>query len=117
RRPRRIMRLQLFVVPLLAVTSDLLAQTVSPLDRTALEGSSYSHYPLGRHNARMQTLHDDIPGGTLITGHAYRRDAIGVRGLVDGFQADLQVTLSMSPNTAAQASGTFANNTGSNPVV
>ena len=89
----------------------------SPLDRAALEGSSYSHYPLGRHNARVQTLHDEMVGGTILTGHAYRRDAIGVRGQVAGFQSDLQVTLSMSPNTAAQASPVFASNTGPNPVV
>lgn len=103
------------LVSLLAVP--IAAQAVSPADREGLEGSSYTHYPLGRHDARVQTLHDDIPGGTLITGHAYRRDAIGVRGTVPGLQSDLQVTLSMSPRTAAQASSTFALNVGSNPVV
>lgn len=90
---------------------------VSPADRHDLEGSSYTHYPLGRHDARVQTLHDDVPGGTLITGHAYRRDAIGVRGTIAGLSCDMQVTLSMSPNTAASASGTFANNVGTGPVV
>ena len=89
----------------------------SPLDRAALEGSSYSHYPLGRHNARVQTLHDEIPGGTILNGHAYRRDAIGVRGQIGGLQSDLQVTVSMAPNPAAQASSVFANNIGPNPVV
>ncbi|HEB54160.1 MAG TPA: hypothetical protein ENI87_12980 [bacterium] len=103
----------------LTVATSLFAQTpvVSPNDRSALEGSSYTHYPLGRKSARVQTLHDDVPGGTLIHGHAYRRDAIGVRGLVQGLSCDLQVTLSMSPNPAAQASSTFANNIGPNPVV
>lgn len=90
---------------------------VSPADRAALEGNSFTHYPLGRKNARMQTLHDDVPGGTLLTGHAYRRDAIAVRGVVDPFSTDLQVALSMAPHPAAQASPTFANNAGPAPVV
>ena len=111
------MRPQLFLVGFLGVAAGLSAQAVSPLDRAGLEGSSFTHYPLGRHNARMQTLHDDVPGGMLISGHSYRRDAIGVRGLVDGFTSDLQVTLSMAPTPASQASSTFANNTGTNPVV
>lgn len=90
---------------------------VSPSDRQSLEGSSFTHFPLGRADARMQTLHRDVPGGTLITGHAYRRDAITVRGLVDGLQCDLEVSVSMSPNLPTQASTTFANNVGPNPVV
>jgi hypothetical protein len=90
---------------------------VSPADRDGLEGSSFTHFPLGRANARMQTLHADVPGGTLLSGHAYRRDAVQVRGLVDGFSSDLQVTLSMSPNLPTAASTTFGNNVGSNPVV
>lgn len=90
---------------------------VSPSDRLDLEGSSFTHFPLGRFNARMQTLHRDVPGGTLITGHAYRRDAAGVRGQVDGFSSDLEVALSLSPNLPTQASTTFANNAGSNPLV
>lgn len=90
---------------------------VSPSDRAALEGSSFTHFPLGRANARMQTLHRDVPGGTLITGHAYRRDAITVRGQVDAFASDLEVTLSISPNLPTQASTTFANNVGGNPVL
>ena len=89
----------------------------SPRDRASLEGNSYSHYPLGKHNARVQTLHDDVAGGLIVSGHAYRRDAIGKRGQVAGFQSDLQVTLSMSPNPAAQASPVFANNEGPYPVV
>ena len=93
------------------------ALAVSPGDRAALEGSSYTHYPLGRANSRVQTLHDDIPAGSLITGHAYRRDATGLRGQVTGFQSDLEVTLSISPNPAAQASPVFANNVGPSPIV
>lgn len=89
---------------------------VSPADRAAFEGSSFTHFPLGRASARMQTLHRDVPGGTVIAGHAYRRDAITVRGLVDGFQCDLRVTLSMSPNQPTQASGTFAANVGPNAI-
>jgi hypothetical protein len=101
------------------LTTQLCAQSpvTSPADRTLLEGSSFTHLPIGRASTRMQTLHADIPGGTLITGHAYRRDAAQVRGHVDGFAADLQITLSISPNLPPHASPTFANNTGSNPVV
>lgn len=90
---------------------------VSPADRAGLEGSSFTHFPLGRASARMQTLHHDVPGGTLLSGHAYRRDAVQVRGIVDAFASDLQVTLSLSPNLPTQASTTFANNVGSAPVV
>ncbi|MCB9879518.1 MAG: hypothetical protein H6835_18135 [Planctomycetes bacterium] len=105
---------------LLALGAAAAAQTpvaVSPADRAGLEGSSFTHYPLGRKNARMQTLHDDVPGGTVLSGHAYRRDAITVRGLVDGLTCDLQVTVSMAPAAAAQASTTFAQNVGQNAVV
>lgn len=115
------MRSQLIVLLSLSLVTgicqDLAAQVVSPTDRATLEGSSFTHYPLGRHNARVQTLHDDVPGGTVINGHSYRRDAIGVRGQVPGFQCDLQITLSMSGNSADQASSTFASNTGSGAVV
>jgi hypothetical protein len=103
--------------PLLASFAAAQVVAVSPSDRSTLEGSSFTHFPLGRANARMQTLHRDLPGGTLLSGHAYRRDAITVRGQVDGFASDLQVTLSLSPNLPTQASTTFANNVGSNPVV
>ncbi|MBL8756047.1 MAG: hypothetical protein JNK15_22320 [Planctomycetes bacterium] len=102
---------------ILAGAASLAAQAVSPTDRTTLEGSSFTHFPLGRASARMQTLHADVPGGTVIHGHAYRRDAAGVRGLVDGFACDLEVTLSVGPNPPTQASTTFANNAGSAPVV
>ena len=90
---------------------------VSPADRAALEGNSYTHYPLGRRSARVQTLHDDVPGGVVIGAHGYRRDAVGVRGLVAGLQCDLQVTLSMAPHAAAAASPTFADKVGGQPVV
>jgi hypothetical protein len=107
-----------FVLPLLclaAPSQQILA--VSPADRAGLEGCSFTHFPLGRASARMQTLHSDVPGGTLLSGHAYRRDAAGVRGTVAGFASDLQVTLSMSPKAPAQASTQFAQNAGASPVV
>lgn len=112
------MRIPCFVLSLLAAASAAPSQqAVSPADRAALEGSSYSHYPLGRRSARVQTLHDDIPAGAVLSAHGYRRDAIGVRGVVPGLSCELRVTLSMSPNTAATASSAFANNVGANPVV
>jgi hypothetical protein len=104
----------------LAAAIDLRAQlplAVSPADRQSLEGSSFTHLPLGRASTRMQTLHSDLPPGLVLTGHGYRRDAAGVRGIVDGFAAELQVTLSISPNLPTRASTTFANNAGPNPVV
>lgn len=106
----------LAALALLAVRSQSQSPSVSPADRAQLEGSSYTHLPIGRANARMQTLHADLPGGTWIHGHAYRRDAVQVRGLVDGLQCELQVTLSLAPNLPTQASTTFANNVGPNPV-
>jgi hypothetical protein len=94
------------------------AQTaVSPSDRAGLEGSSFTHFPLGRFNCRMQQLHGDLPPGTTLSGHAYRRDAIAIHGHVDAFVSDLQVSVSMSPNDPAHASTTFANNVGPNPVL
>ncbi|MBX3463814.1 MAG: hypothetical protein KF830_11645 [Planctomycetes bacterium] len=102
---------------LLAAGAPAQIVAVSPADRDALEGSSFTHFPLGRASARMQTLHRDVPPGTLLSGHAYRRDAAGVRGVVDGFASELQVTLSMSPNLPTQASTTFANNVGGNAIV
>ena len=106
--------LSLSLFPSLAVAQVMLA--VSPADRTGLEGSSFTHFPLGRADARMQTLHRDVPAGTVISGHAYRRDAITVRGLVDAFTCDMEVRLSVSPNLPTQASTTFATNAGSNVV-
>lgn len=108
-----------FLLSTMSVLASTLAaqQAISPADRASLEGSSFTQFPLGRHNARMQTLHADVPGGTLITGHAYRRDAAGVRGQVDGFVSDLEIALSISPRLPSQASSTFALNAGPNPVV
>jgi len=106
------------ILYVLSIAATVTAQsTTSPLDRQGLEGSSFTHLPIGRASARMQTLHVDVPGGTTIHGHAYRRDAAGVRGHVDGFASDLQVTLSMSSNLPHQASATFVNNSGPNPIV
>ncbi|HEX6812382.1 MAG TPA: hypothetical protein VF384_12210 [Planctomycetota bacterium] len=106
------------VLPLLcaaAAAQQVLA--VSPADRQGLEGSSFTHLPLGRADARMQTLHSDVPGGTLLSGHGYRRDAIGVRGIVPAFSSDLAVALSMSPRLPAQAATSFASNQGASPTV
>jgi hypothetical protein len=89
----------------------------SPTDRALLEGSSFTNFPLGRANARVQTLHRDLPGGATLQGHAYRRDAIALRGQVDAFQCELEVRISMSPLTPTTASTTFANNAGAAPVV
>lgn len=102
---------------LLALAAIASAQAVSPADRTSLEGSSFTHFPLGRPNARFQFLHQDLPGGLVLSGHAFRRDAGQVRGVVEGFAADLQVTLSMSPRTPATASATFADNAGAATTV
>ncbi len=103
---------------LLALATATPAQNaVSPSDRSALEGNSFSHYPLGRASARVQTLHDDIPGGTVISAHGYRRDAVGVRGAVAGLSCELQVTLSVAPHAADGASNTFSANVGASPVV
>jgi hypothetical protein len=94
------------------------AQTaVSPADRATFEGSSFTHFPLGRFNARLQQLHGDVPSGMIVHGHAYRRDAAQIRGRVDAFATDLQVTLSTSPNGPAQAASAFANNVGPDAVV
>ncbi len=93
------------------------AQAVSPMDRATLEGSSFTHFPLGRPNARFQFLHQDLPGGMTVHGHAFRRDSSQLRGTVDGFAAELEVKLSISPRTPATASATFADNAGQNPVL
>lgn len=117
RYPSPLFLLPLCVAAALAGTARAQLVAVSPADRADLEGSSFTHFPIGRASARMQTLHADVPGGTLLSGHAYRRDAVQVRGVVDGFVSDLQVTLSMSPNAPTQASSTFANNVGANATV
>ena len=109
--------LSLLALIFIAATAAPSQHFVSPPGRHALEGSSYTHYPLGRANARVQTLHDNVPGGVVFGAHAYRRDAIGVRGLVPGLSSELRVTLSMAPHPAASASASFAANVGPNPVV
>lgn len=125
--PRPSLRHLLLLVPhqfcaaaALVAALDLRAQlplAVSPADRQHLEGSSFTHLPLGRASTRMQTLHSDVPAGLVLSGHGYRRDAAGVRGAVEAFSAELQVTLSISPNLPTRAATTFANNVGPNPVV
>ena len=93
-------------------------QGVSPEDRTSLEGSTSTSYPLGRFNARVQQLHADLPPGlTQIRGHAYRRDAALVRGPVPGFKVELEISLSSSPRQPNSASRTFAENRGTSPTV
>ncbi len=89
----------------------------SPNDRAIFEGSTSTHYPLGRATMRLQTLHADVPGGTVLQGIAYRRDAVNVRGIVDAFQSELEVRVSMSPRTPTTASTTFAANEGTVPFV
>lgn len=105
----------LSATPLLAQS---LPPIVSPLDRATLEGDSWSSYPLGRWNCRVQQLHADL-GTTAraISGHAYRRDAISTHGSVAAYQVDMSVTLSMSPNTPDTASATFADNEGQTVTV
>lgn len=105
------------VLCILVAAAGAAAQSVSPADRAALEGSTFTHYPLGRANLRMQTLHADVPAGATLSGHAYRADAIQLRGRVDTFAVDLEVSMSMSPRTPGQASSTFANNVGPAPVL
>ncbi|MEZ5965940.1 MAG: hypothetical protein R3F56_19045 [Planctomycetota bacterium] len=91
---------------------------VSPYDRDRLEGSASTVYPLGRAHARVQQLLDDLPTQPRTwQGHAYRRDAITVRGLVSAFRSELSVLVSLSPRTAANASSTFADNTGTAQTV
>ena len=101
-----------------ALGTALCAQTVvSPQDRLNLEGSSFTHFPLGRASIRMQTLHQDLPPGATLNGHAYRADATTLRSRVDVFAVDMEVTVSMAARTPATASTTFATNAGASPVV
>ena len=111
-------RIPLAATAAAALLPCLSAQTtaVSPADRAQLEGSSYSHYPLGRFDTRLQQLHADLPGGMVLSGHAYRRDAVQLTGAAPAFASDMEVTLSLSPRTPATASATFANNQGPSPV-
>jgi len=100
----------------LALAPAVLAQTptaVSPYDRDRLEGSSSTVYPLGRAHARVQHLVADLPAQPMTWhGHAYRRDAITVRGIVGAFRSQLSVLASLSPRTPSTASSTFADNAG-----
>ena len=116
-RAHQILWMLLLPVVLPAILCGQQPITASPGDRLALEGSSFTHYPIGRHNARLQTLHDDIPAGAVVSGHAYRRDAIGIRGQLPAFDCELEVTLSVSANSASTASSVFASNLGSSSVV
>ena len=101
----------------LSATSPLLTQAVSPLGRDRFEGSSSTSYPLGRHDARVMTLHADLGASArTLSGHAYRRDAIAQRGVIPGFTADLEVVMSIAARAPDQASSTFAQNVGANPV-
>lgn len=96
----------------LLLGSVLAAQVaVSPADRTACEGSSFTHFPLGRPNARFQFLYGDLPPSMVIHGHSYRRDAAGVRGRVEAFSADLSVQVSVAPHAPSQAAQSFQANT------
>lgn len=100
-------------LPALVLAAAAAAQTaVSPADRSSHEGSSFTHFPLGRANARVQTLHADVPPSFVIHGHAYRRDAITVRGAVDAFAVDLEVSLSLAPHVPGQAQSRFSANVG-----
>ncbi len=90
---------------------------VSPADRKALEGSSSTSYPLGRHNCRLQQLHADLGDApATLAGHSYRRDAISQRGNLNGYRVEMSVAISLAAVTPDQASRTFANNAGT-PVV
>ena len=89
---------------------------VSPADRGALEGSTSTNYPLGRHNSRFQQLFDDLGASRILTSHAYRRDALSTRGSIASFRTSLEVRLSIAPLAAEKASKTFANNAGTTPT-
>lgn len=89
----------------------------SPVSAPLYEGSAGTHFPLGRHDLRMQTIHD--LGNTTpitLTGHGYRRDAIATTGPVAAFEAVIEVWACVSANPPDQPDGIFANNVGSQPV-
>lgn len=103
---------------LVFLSSGLCAQsTVSPNQRALFEGNTSSPFPLGRANGRFQQIHADL-GSTprMITGHAYRADALGARSPIANFDVDLQIVLADAANSPAAASTTFANNVGGNSV-
>jgi hypothetical protein len=105
--PRTFLTTVLFAA---AVPAGALAAQVSPADRATREGDASTIYPLGRFNARVQTLHADLPASALLRGHAYRRDATALRGQVPAFRTELQVTLATAPHAPAAAKTTFAQN-------
>jgi hypothetical protein len=115
--PQRVPHLSPLLAALGSCLSLVAQAPVSPADRSGFEGSSFTQFPLGRASCRMQTLHADLPAGAVLHGHAYRRDAIGVRGQVDGLAVEVQVTASLTSTLPTGASTTFANNRGSQPVV
>jgi hypothetical protein len=88
---------------------------VSPADRDLLEGNASTIYPLGRAGARVQQLHGDVPGPRLLLGHAYRRDAVSRRDLVEGFQSEVEVLVSTTGLTPVQMLPLFASNHGPSP--
>jgi hypothetical protein len=104
------------VIALLALAAPA-QSVVSPAGRAQCEGSSFTHFPLGRPNARFQFLYADVPPQMVLHGMAYRREAVNNHGHVDAFNADLQVTLSIAPLAPPQTSGTFANNVGTAATV
>src|SRR5690606_18231742 len=106
--------LRLAVLACAAAVPPLGAQVaVSPADRVFFEGSTSTIYPLGRARARVQQLIGDMPAQTVtIVGHAYRRDATNVRGVVNAFRSEISVIVSISPRTPSNASSTFADNHG-----
>lgn len=105
------------LIALATGASGLDAQSVSPLDRTLLEGNAATVYPLGRAQARVQTLHRDLdPSLTEISGHAYRRDAHGLRGAVPGFRVEMSLRLSWTDRDPAQPSRVFDENLGDSSI-
>ena len=91
--------------------------TISPAGRDRYEGSTSTPYPLGRFNGRFQQIHADL--GTnprSIVGHAYRADAVALRGTVASFDTDLEVVLAFAATPPDQASTNFAANLGSGAV-
>ncbi len=105
----------LFVLGLAVAAAPRAQSTVSPYERVNLEGSSSTIYPLGRAHMRLQQLIGDLPTQAMtFQGHAYRRDATTVRGIVNAFRSQISVLASPSPRTTTTASTTFADNQ-SNP--
>lgn len=90
---------------------------ISPANQSTFEGSSSTQLPLGRHDARFQTIHDLGNTAPLtITGIAYRRDATGTSGSVGAFDTIMEVRLAEAAFAPSNASPTFANNVGNNPT-